>query len=49
MTEIFITDTIIIYNDMERGWVRGKTQPLWHRTVYDMWKKMWVRVYTRVE
>ncbi len=46
MTEIFITDTIIIYNDMERGWVRGNTQPLWHRTVYDMWKKMWVRVYT---
>ena len=48
MKGINITDEITIYNDMEKGWVRGKTQPLWHRKVYDMWRGMWGRVYTEL-
>ena len=32
-----------IINDMEKGWVRGNDQPLWHRRIYDMWKNMWNR------
>ena len=34
-----------LINDMERGWVNGKTQPLWHKKVYRMWHLMWERVY----
>ena len=45
MKEYRITDKAIIYNDMPRGWVRGKMQPSWHRKVYDMWRLMWRRVY----
>lgn len=37
-----------IYNDMYRGWIRGKYQPFWHLKVYDMWKGMWDRVYNNV-
>ena len=48
MKGINITDGVVIYNDMERGWFRGKTQPLWHRTVYHMWMDMWRRVYSNV-
>ena len=33
-----------IINDMPRGWVRGKDQPIWHRKVYDMWRDTWGRV-----
>ena len=36
MKVIPITNDISIYNDMERGWIRGKSQPSWHRKVYDM-------------
>ena len=43
-----ITNDVVIYNDMERGWVRGKYQPKWHKKVYDMWKNMWKRVYTEL-
>lgn len=32
-----------IVNDMEKGWVRGEDQPLWHYKVYYMWKDMWSR------
>ena len=32
-----------IINDMEKGWVKGKDQPLWHKKVYQMWKDMWNR------
>lgn len=32
-----------IKNDMPRGWVRGKNQPKWHRSLYNRWKHMWVR------
>ena len=45
MREIHITDNVVIYNDMERGWIRGKTQPSWHLKVYNMWKDTWRRVY----
>ena len=48
MKEYNITDEVIIYNDMERGWSQGKDQPLWHHKVYDMWRCMWGRVYTNV-
>ena len=48
MKEIRITDDIVIYNDMERGWIAGKYQPLWHRKVYDIWRSMWKRVYTEL-
>ena len=34
-----------IINDMEKGWVRGKDRPLWHRKVYDMWRCEWSRIY----
>ena len=37
-----------IVNDMDRGWVRGKSQPLWHNKVYHMWVDMWNRV-TNIE
>ena len=47
MKGIRITDTIVIYNDMGRGWTQGKAQPLWHKKVYRMWMNMWRRVYTR--
>ncbi len=33
-----------MFNDMPRGWITGKDQPLWHRRVYGMWKRMWDRV-----
>ena len=45
MSEIHITDEVVIYNDMGRGWAKGKMQPLWHRKVYHMWKDTWRRVY----
>ena len=32
-----------IENDMPKGWVRGKSQPKWHRSLYDRWKHMWER------
>lgn len=32
-----------IENDMPKGWVRGKNQPKWHRSLYDRWKHMWER------
>lgn len=48
MKEIHITDKAIIYNDMEYGWIRGKTQPSWHHKVYNMWRDMWRRVYSEV-
>ena len=34
-----------ITNDMPYGWVRGVTQPLWHKRVYKMWTHMWCRIY----
>lgn len=37
-----------IINDMPRGWSQGKDSPLWHRKVYDMWRDMWRRVYSRI-
>ena len=43
MREVHITDDCIIYNDMDRGWVSGKGQPKWHRSLYDRWKNMWER------
>lgn len=43
MTEIHITDKVIIYNDMPRGWREGKGQPKWHKKVYDMWRDRWRR------
>ena len=46
MKEYYITDTVVIYNDMERGWSQGKYQPLWHKRVYTMWRSMWSRVYS---
>ena len=48
MKEYNITDEVIIYNDMPRGWSQGKHQPLWHHKVYDMWRCMWGRVYTDI-
>lgn len=48
MKEIRITDDIFIHNDMEKGWIAGKYQPLWHRKVYDIWRSMWKRVYTEI-
>ncbi len=45
MGEIYITNNVVIYNDMEKGWVRGKYQPFWHDKVYYMWRHMWKRVY----
>lgn len=47
MSELHITDEVTIYNDMPKGWKRGKDQPTWHKKVYDMWRHMWARVYTR--
>ena len=43
MRPIKITEDCIIYNDMDRGWIRGKGQPKWHRSLYDRWKNMWKR------
>ena len=48
MKGINITDDVVIYNDMPRGWTSRKYQPLWHTKVYDMWVRMWRRVYTRL-
>lgn len=48
MREIYITDNVVVYNDMERGWVTGKCQPSWHERIYDMWRNMWKRVYSNV-
>ena len=48
MKEYHITDDVVIYNDMGRGWAKGKNQPLWHRKVYNMWRQMWKRVYVDV-
>ena len=45
MGKIKVIDNVFIYNDMPRGWVYGKDQPLWHKKVYDMWWGMWRRVY----
>ena len=45
MKGINITDNIVIYNDMPKGWVQGKYQPLWHKKVYNMWRDTWRRVY----
>ena len=45
MREYKITDNCVIYNDMPRGWAKGKTQPIWHRKVYTMWYNMWARCY----
>ena len=42
MSEIKITEDIVIYNDMESGWL-GKYQPRWHKKVYMMWHNMWNR------
>lgn len=41
MTEIHITNNITIYNDMPRGWIAGKDQPLWHKKAYMMWINRW--------
>ena len=35
MREYKITDDCIIYNDMPRGWAKGKNQPKWHTSIYD--------------
>lgn len=43
MRSIKITDSYFIYNDMPRGWVRGKTQPKWHKSLYDRWRLMFLR------
>lgn len=48
MKGIIISDDCIIYNDMSRGWVAGKGQPLWHKKVYHMWRSMWRRVYSEL-
>lgn len=48
MKGINITDKAIIYNDMPRGWTSIKYQPRWHKKVYQMWRDMWDRVYTRL-
>ena len=48
MNGVLVTDDIIIYNDMPRGWVGGKYQPRWHKKVYMMWFNMWKRVYTNI-
>lgn len=45
MGEIRITDNVVIYNDIERGWIQGKTQPIWHKKVYHMWIDTWRRIY----
>ena len=38
-----ITDDCIIYNDMPRGWAKGKNQPKWHGSLYGRWREMWKR------
>ena len=43
MSEIRITEDCIIYNDMPRGWTRGKGQPKWHESLYKRWVAMWQR------
>ena len=43
MREIRITEDCIIYNDMEWGWVTGKGQPAWHKSIYNRWHNMWAR------
>ena len=43
MRPIIITEDCIIYNDMPRGWVRGKFQPKWHESLYKRWVHMWQR------
>ena len=48
MKDIKITDDVVIYNDLPRGWANSKCQPLWHKKVYYMWKRMWRRVYTNI-
>lgn len=48
MKGVCITDKVVIYNDMPRGWIAGKYQPRWHEKVYDMWRDMWRRVYSNV-
>lgn len=48
MREYHITNDIIIYSDMPRGWIGGKYQPIWHYKVYNMWINMWKRVYTEI-
>lgn len=32
-----------IINDMPRGWVRGKFQPIWHKKAYYLWYSNWDR------
>ena len=39
-----VLDDLGMINDMPKGWVRGKNQPLWHHKVYSMWRQMWSRV-----
>ena len=46
MKGVKITNKAVIYNDMERGWYNGNTQPLWHKKVYGMWRRIWHRVYS---
>ena len=41
MTEIHITDNVMIYNDMPYSWITGKDQPRWHKKVYFMWINRW--------
>ena len=48
MKGIYITDDVVIYNDMEIGWSQGKYQPRWHHKVYDMWRDTWRRVYGHI-
>ena len=48
MEEYHITNEVVIYNDMSRGWSQGKYQPSWHRKVYHMWRDTWRRVYGNV-
>ena len=48
MKDINITDDVVIYNDMEYGWIAGKYQPSWHKKVYHMWMNMWKRVYNKI-
>ena len=43
MREIHITDDVVIYNNMPRGWAKGKNQPKWHESLYTRWHDMWTR------
>lgn len=43
MKLIYITEDCVIYNDMPRGWIKGKGQPAWHYSLYHRWWDMWNR------